>query len=92
MISQDHRLNTRTVILNPVLSWLYVKLEYHQEHHMFPMVPWHKLPQLHELIKDQMPPPHQGLLSAYREIIPAVFKQAYDTEYMPHSRIPKKCL
>ena len=31
---RDHRLNTRTVILGPVLSFLYCKLEYHQEHHM----------------------------------------------------------
>ena len=36
--------------LTRVLSWLYVKLEYHQEHHMFPMVPWYNLPALHELI------------------------------------------
>ena len=36
---KDHRVNTRTVILNPILSWLYVKLEYHIEHHMFPQVP-----------------------------------------------------
>ena len=88
--ARDHRLNTRTVLLNPVLSWLYVKLEYHTEHHMFPMVPWHKLPALHKLIKDQMPPPHRGLLSAYREIVPAVIKQAYDPTYAPPSRIPKE--
>ena len=85
---RDHRLNTRTVILNPVLSWLYVKLEYHQEHHMFPMIPWYNLPALHELIKEQMPPPHIGLISAYREIIPAVIKQATDTSYSPPSRVP----
>ena len=30
---KDHRVNTRTVILNPILSWLYIKLEYHIEHH-----------------------------------------------------------
>lgn len=59
--AKDHRVNTRTVLLNPVLSWLYVKLEYHQEHHMFPMVPWYNLPALHELIKEQMPPPHVGV-------------------------------
>ena len=66
-----------------------MKLEYHQEHHVFPMVPWYKLSQLHELIRSQMPPPHVGLLSAYREIVPAVVKQAYDPSYVPPSRIPK---
>ena len=56
---------------------------------MFPMVPWYKLPQLHELIKTQMPPPHMGLISAYGDIIPAVIKQAYDPSYTPPSRIYK---
>ena len=86
---KDHRINTRTVILNPILSWLYIKLEYHQEHHMFPMVPWYNLPKLHKLIKSQMPKPNYGLISAYREIIPAIIKQAYDPNYEPPSRLVK---
>lgn len=85
---KDHRVNTRTILLNPVLSWLYVKLEFHQEHHMFPMVPWYNLPALHELIKEQMPPPHVGLISAYREIIPAVVRQATDPSYTLPSGVP----
>ena len=50
---KDHRVNTRTVILNPILSWLYIKLEYHIEHHMYPQVPWYNLPKLHKIIKDR---------------------------------------
>ncbi len=90
---KDHRLNTRTVRLNPLLSWLYVKLEYHQEHHMFPFVPWHKLPHLHTLLhsdpeRHQMPPPYDGLLAAWQEIVPAVCKQAFKPDYVPPSRVP----
>ena len=84
---KDHRVNTRTIILNPILSWLYVKLEYHQEHHMFPMVPWYNLPKLHNLIKDQMPKPNNGLISAYKDIVPAIIKQAFDPKYEPPSRL-----
>ena len=51
-------------------------MEYHTEHHMFPMVPSYNLLKLHNLIKDQMPPAKKGLGGAYREIIPAIFKQA----------------
>jgi len=85
---KDHRINSRTVILNPILSWLYVKLEYHIEHHMFPGVPWYNLPNLHELIKDQLPKPSKGLIDAYREIIPAIHKQAYDPSFVPKREIP----
>lgn len=85
---KDHRVNTRTVILNPILSWLYVKLEYHIEHHMFPMVPWYNLPVLHELIKNQLPPPSKGLVGAYKDIIPTIHKQAFDPDYSTPRDIP----
>ena len=39
----DHRLNCRTVYMNPVLRFLYWNMNYHIEHHMFPMVPYHAL-------------------------------------------------
>ena len=54
----DHRLNTRTVYINPVSRWIYWNMNYHIEHHMFPMVPYHALPQLHELIKHDLPEPN----------------------------------
>ena len=85
---KDHRINTRTVILNPILSWLYIKLEYHIEHHMFPQVPWYNLPKLHNLIKDQLPKPNYGLVSAYKDIIPSIIKQAYNPNYTPDRKIP----
>jgi fatty acid desaturase len=41
---RDHRLNTRTVKLNPFFRFLYFNMNYHIEHHMYPMVPFHALP------------------------------------------------
>ena len=78
---KDHRYTTRSVNLNPILSFLYWQMEYHIEHHMFPSVPSYNLPKLHELIKDQLPPPRQGLWGAYKEIIPALIKQSKDAKY-----------
>jgi fatty acid desaturase len=77
----DHRLNTRTVIMNPVFSFLYANMNYHVEHHMFPMVPYYRLPELHELIKDQIPQPCNGLWEAYQEIIPALVRQQNDPSW-----------
>ncbi len=51
----DHRLNTRTVYMNPLFRFLYWNMNYHVEHHMFPMVPYHALPRLHEAIKSRLP-------------------------------------
>ena len=77
----DHRLNTRTVYLNPVFQFLYFNMNYHIEHHMFPMVPYYRLPQLHALIKDQCPPAYNGLRAAYAEIIPALIRQTRDPAF-----------
>lgn len=84
----DHRLNSRTVILNPVFSFLYFNMNYHVEHHMFPMVPYYRLPELHEMIKDQCPKPYDGLWDAYREIIPALLKQRQDPSWCIRRELP----
>lgn len=86
----DHRLNTRTIYMNPVLRFVYWNMNYHVEHHMFPMVPYHALPQLHAEIKDDCPPPYKGLVEAYREIIPTVIRQLRDPEYFVRRPLPRK--
>src|SRR6202023_1344225 len=39
----DHRLNCRTVRMNIVHRYLYWNMNFHVEHHMFPLVPYHAL-------------------------------------------------
>ncbi|WP_034996851.1 fatty acid desaturase family protein [Beijerinckia mobilis] len=84
----DHRLNSRTVMMNPVFRFLYWNMNYHIEHHMFPMVPYHALPKLHEAIKADCPAPYPSLLAAYREIIPTLLKQRRDPDYFVQRRLP----
>ena len=84
----DHRLNTRTVYMNPINRYLYWNMGYHLEHHMFPLVPYHALGKLHELIKADSPPPYHGLVEAYREIIPTVVRQAKDPTYYVKRQLP----
>ena len=85
--SKDHRESTRSVRLNPIFSFIYWKMEYHIEHHMFPMVPSYNLPKLHEIIKYQLPKP-QTLIEAYKEIIPAVIRKSKDPSYYIQVNIP----
>ena len=77
----DHRLNCRTVYMNPVFRFLYWNMNYHLEHHMFPLVPYHKLPELHELVKHDHPTPYKNTVEAFREIIPAIYKQTKDPSF-----------
>lgn len=52
----DHRLDARTIYMNPIFRFLYWNMNYHVEHHMFPLVPFHSLAALHDEIKDVCPP------------------------------------
>ena len=77
----DHRLNSRTVYMNPVFRFLYWNMNYHIEHHMFPMVPYHALPELHEELRADMPVPCSSTIAAYREILPTLRRQLHEPEY-----------
>ncbi|MCY6381782.1 fatty acid desaturase family protein [Hoeflea prorocentri] len=85
----DHRLNSRTIYMNPIFRFLYLNMNYHIEHHMFPMVPYHALPQLHEAIKHDCPPPYPSTAAAYREIIPTLLKQVKDPGFYIHRKLPE---
>jgi Na+-transporting NADH:ubiquinone oxidoreductase subunit F len=84
----DHRLNTRTVQMNIVNRFLYSNMNYHLEHHMYPSVPYHSLPKLHELVKNDNPTPYRGLLAAWREIIPTVLRQRRDPTHHVQRVLP----
>ena len=88
----DHRLNCRTVYMDPVNRFLYWNMNYHLEHHMFPLVPYHNLPRLHELVKWDMPEPYPGLIATFRELIPAVLRQMRDPGYHVKRRIPSSTM
>jgi MocE subfamily Rieske [2Fe-2S] domain protein len=84
----DHRLNCRTVYMNRVNRYLYWNMNYHLEHHLFPLVPYYNLPALHAAVKEHLPTPYHGLVEAYREIIPTVLRQRKDPTYYVQRKLP----
>ena len=71
----DHRLNTRTVYMNPIFRFLYSNMNYHLEHHLFPDVPYYSLPALHGELRPYLPEPSPSCLNAYNEIFTIFRKQ-----------------
>jgi fatty acid desaturase len=84
----DHRLNSRTVYMNPIFRFLYWNMNYHVEHHLFPLIPYHALPKLHQAIKADCPEPYPSTIAAYREIIPALARQLKDPTYFVRRELP----
>ncbi len=84
----DHRLNCRTVYMNPISRFIYWNMNYHVEHHMFPLVPYHALPKLHAVIKSDCPAPYPSILAAWGEILPAILRQVKDPAYHVKRQLP----
>ena len=78
----DHRYTTRSMRLNPILRVLYWNMNYHVEHHMFPIVPFHALPALNRELQKDLPLPTTGLWSAWKEINTTIKKQQSDKNYV----------
>ena len=77
----DHRLNSRTVYMNPLFRFLYSNMNYHVEHHIFPTVPYYALPVLHAEIKEHLAPPTPSTVAAYRQILATLRRQQRDPSY-----------
>lgn len=88
----DHRLNSRTVLMNPVSRWLYWNMNYHVEHHMFPMVPYHALPKLHAMIKHDLPVPDASMWAAYKDMVLSVMRQRRERGYYLRRALPATAL
>jgi fatty acid desaturase len=84
----DHRLNTRSFYTNRIFRFLYWNMNYHIEHHMFPMVPYHALPKLHEEVKHDYPQTSPSLYAALKETFQALWIQRKDSDYVVEKSLP----
>ena len=83
----DHRLNSRTILLPLFARFIYWNMNYHVEHHMFPMAPYHALPRLHEVIKHDCPRA-KGWLECWVQLLPVMIRQIRDHRYYIHQDLP----
>ena len=63
----DFRKCVRTITLDPFTSFLYWRMNWHIEHHMYAGVPCYKLQKLHRALKNDMPQT-RSLLRAWKEM------------------------
>ncbi|MCY4023767.1 MAG: fatty acid desaturase [Anaerolineaceae bacterium] len=83
----DFRKSVRSMRLNPLFSFLYWRMEWHTEHHMYAGVPCYNLGRLYEAIADDMPEP-RSLIGAWREMRMIWRKQRGDPDYQFDTPLP----
>lgn len=84
----DHRRTTRSMYVSRPMQWIYCNMNFHIEHHMFPMVPFHSLPDLHDEIKTQLPAPTEGIAAGMIEVVETMRRQRREPGYTLGDRVP----
>jgi fatty acid desaturase len=68
-LGPDMLRNTRTTLTNAAMRFLAWNMPYHAEHHAFPAVPFHALPAVHRILRDDLVVVAPGYLAVQREIL-----------------------
>jgi fatty acid desaturase len=83
----DFRKSVRSMTLNPLAEFLYWRMNWHIEHHMYAGVPCYNLKKLYHEIADDMPEP-RTLLGAWREMRETWQRQKIDPSYEFDTPLP----
>lgn len=68
----DMLANTRTTLTNRIVRRLAWNMPYHAEHHAYPAIPFHRLPEAHALLRPELQFLGDGYLQVNREIFAAL--------------------
>jgi fatty acid desaturase len=83
----DFRQCVRTITLDPLSTFLYWRMNWHTEHHMYAGVPCYRLKKLHQEIASDMPKP-RTLIGAWREMRAIWRQQKIDPTYQFDTPLP----
>jgi fatty acid desaturase len=65
----DMLANSRTTLTNGAVRFIAWNMPYHAEHHAFPSVPFHGLPGMHQLLRDDIQTIDRGYLAVQRTLL-----------------------
>lgn len=68
--------STRSFRTGPIARFLYMNMNNHVEHHLYPQVPFHALPRLADAVKGQVPEPDPGFFRTNWEVLVVVLRRS----------------
>ena len=84
----DFRKSVRSMTLVPILEFLYWRMNWHCEHHMYAGVPCYNLKKLHQAIAHDVPVP-RTLIGTWREMLYVWDRQQHDPDYQFDTPLPE---
>jgi fatty acid desaturase len=76
--------STRSFRTSWLGRFLYLNMNHHVEHHLYPQVPFHALPALSEAVRDQVPPPDPGFFRFNWEVLRVVTRRSLGLDTRAH--------
>ncbi len=67
--ADDDVRGTRSILTVPVVRFFMCNENYHLEHHLYPGVPWHHLPKVHEALADGLRKQGAPYISSYHSFV-----------------------
>ena len=83
----DFRKCVRSIVLDPISEFLYWRMNWHLEHHMFAGVPCYNLKKLHKAVADDMPKV-RTFFGAWKEMLEIKRRQQLDSNYEFDTPVP----
>lgn len=83
----DFRKSVRSMTLVPIVEFLYWRMNWHTEHHMYAGVPCYNLKKLYQEIANDMPEP-RTLIGAWREMRDIWQRQKIEPDYVFDTPLP----
>ncbi len=68
--------STRSFRTSRLAEFLYMNMNNHVEHHLYPQIPFYSLPGLSEAVKDQVPEPDPGFWRTNLEVLSVVWRRS----------------
>ena len=68
--------STRSFRTSRLGRFLYMNMNNHVEHHLYPQVPFHALPKLRDAVADQVPAPDPGFFRTNLEVLSVVIRRS----------------
>jgi len=84
----DWRMTCHTMRFGPVMAFLYWRMNYHIEHHMYASVPFYNLHKLHAAIAADTPEPVRGHFRGVRRILGFIEKQRREPDWTHTPKLP----
>lgn len=66
---EDMFANTRTTFTTGLIRRLAWNMPYHAEHHAYPNVPFYRLPEFHDVVRDKLKVTSDGYIEFHREVL-----------------------